>query len=29
MFADDLATVVRDCDLAWALLGNVDEWTTN
>jgi sialic acid synthase SpsE len=29
MFADDLAAVVRDCDLAWALLGNVDEWTTN
>ena len=29
MFSADLAAVVRDCDLAWALLGNVDEWTTN
>jgi N-acetylneuraminate synthase len=29
MFSTDLAAVVRDCDLAWALLGNVDEWTTN
>jgi N-acetylneuraminate synthase len=26
----DLAAVVRDCDLAWARLGNVDDrWTTN
>jgi len=29
MFSDDLAAVVRDCDLAWALLGNGRECTTN
>ncbi|CAN5917292.1 pseudaminic acid synthase [soil metagenome] len=29
LLATELATVVRDCELAWAMLGNPVEWSTN
>lgn len=29
LFSTELPKVVRDCELAWAMLGNVREWTTN